>query len=128
MQRVLAIDADPTTLASVQGILESEDRIVDLARTAAQARGALEAATYDLIVADLLMPELSGQALFEYCEARAAGSGARILYLTAGPVSAELHQFLEQTKRPCLNKPIHLRRFLDRAEDILAGVQPDDSL
>ena len=125
-QRVLAIDADPTTLSSVKGILESEDRVVDVASTSEEAKAALDAEPYDLVIADLFMPRLSAQGLFDYCEARAAGYGQRILYLAAGPIPADLQAFLERTKRPCLPKPIHLRRFLDRAEDILTGTGQEE--
>ena len=125
-QRILAIDSDSTTLASVKGMLESEDRVVDLASTAEEAKAALNAEPYDLVIADLQMPRLSGQELFDLCETRAAGSGRKILFLTAGALSPELQAFLERTKRACLPKPIHLRRFLDRVEDILSGVEEEE--
>ena len=125
-QRVLAIDTDPATLSSVKGILESEDHIVDATTTAAEAQAALGTQLYDLVIADINMPGLSGQALYEACEARAAGSGARIIYLAAEAVSAEQQAFLDRAKRPCLVKPIHLRRFLDKVEDVLSGTSGEE--
>lgn len=124
--RVLAIDTDPTTLSSLKGILESEDHIVDVATTAAEAQAALDAERYDLVIAEINMPGLPGQALFEACEARAADSGARIIYLAAGAISPEQQAFLDRAKRPCLVKPIHLRRFLDKVEDVLLGTAGED--
>lgn len=117
-QRVLAVDADAVFLTAIKRVVESGRCRVDCAASAAEALDQLERNRYDLVIADLRMPELGATELFARVEARVR-DGMRLLFLAAEPPSADLQAFLDEQRFACLAKPLHLRRFLDKLDDML---------
>lgn len=126
LQRVLAVDADAAVLSAVQRVIETGRCRVDCAATAAEAVACLERQQYDLVIAELRMPGLNAPQLYAHVESRVRG-GMRLLFLAAEPPTPEVQAFLEEQRFPWLPKPLHLRRFLDKLEDLLLlAAQPPD--
>lgn len=125
-QRVLAIDPDASFLTAVKRVVESGRCRVDCAATAAEALAFFGKNDYDLVIADAAMPGLAARDLFAKVE-RQVQDGLRLLFLAEDPLSAELQRFLDAQRIICLPKPLHLRRFLDKLEDLLLlAAQPPD--
>lgn len=123
---VLAVDPDAAFLTAVKRVVETSRCRVDCASTAAEAAAFLGRNRYDLVIADLAMPELDPLALYARLEERLL-EGMRLLFLAAEPPAAELQAFLEARRLTCLIKPLHLRRFLDKLDDLLLlATQPPE--
>lgn len=119
-QRVLAIDTDAAFLTAVRRMVESQSCLVDCARSAAEAQAYIARHHYDLVLSDLALPEMDAVALCERL-AEAVIEGTRILFLASEPPSAETRAYLEEHHLSYLDKPVHLRRFLDKLDDLLLG-------
>jgi len=117
-QRVLAIDPDPSFLTALKQVIESGRCRVDCAPTAAEALAALERNSYDLVISEVRMPGLEAKELHVRAEKRIE-EGMQLLFLAAEPLSDALRLFLEERRLACLPKPLHLRRFLDKLDDLL---------
>jgi len=125
-QRVLAVDPDAAFLTAVKRVVESGRCRVDCAATAAEAAAFLQRNQYNLVIADLQMPGLAPADLFERLEDELS-EGMRLLFLAAEPPTAALQAFLDERRLACLVKPLHLRRFLDKLDDLLLlAAQPPD--
>ncbi|HXE75233.1 MAG TPA: response regulator [Candidatus Xenobia bacterium] len=125
-QRVLAIDSDAAFLSAVKQVIETGRCRVDCATTAADALAALERNVYDLVVSEVRMSGLDAAELCARSEKRLA-EGMQLLFLAAEPLSDELRLFLEARRLACLPKPLHLRRFLDKLDDLLlTAAQPTE--
>jgi len=119
-QRVLAIDTDAAFLTAVRRVVESQSCLVDCARSAAEAQAYIACHHYDLVLSDLAVPEMDAATLCERL-AQAVIAGTRILFLASEPPSAETRAYLEERHLSYLDKPVHLRRFLDKLDDLLLG-------
>lgn len=104
--RVLVIDDEPTLLGLVCQILRLDhevegtvDPLEALARVEAGER-------YDVILCDLMMPEMSGVDLFHAIQRFAPHVASRMVFLTAGAFSEKARSFLERGAAPYLEKPI----------------------
>ena len=97
-KRVLAIDTDRAFLTAVRRVVESGSCRVDLAHSAAEARGCIRRHHYDLIVSDLSMPELDAVALFARL-GKAMLKGTRLLFVSSTRPSQEMRSFLEEHHR-----------------------------
>ena len=125
-QRVLAVDPDAAFLTAVKRVVESGRCRVDCAATAAEAAAFLQRNRYNLVIADAAMPGLAPADLFGRLEEE-LGGGMRLLFLAAEPPTAALQAFLDERRLACLVKPLHLRRFLDKLDDLLLlAAQPPD--
>jgi CheY-like chemotaxis protein len=61
---------------------------------------------FDLILCDLMMPEMTGMEVYERLAALAPDQAAATVFLTGGAFTRRAREFLEG--RPCLEKPFDL--------------------
>jgi CheY-like chemotaxis protein len=60
MPRILIVDDDPDVLMLLRAVLTLDGHVVDMARDGADALARVQANTPDLVIMDLLMPEMDG--------------------------------------------------------------------
>lgn len=63
---ILAVDDDTATVSLVKDILSAEGYLVDTAVSGREALSRLEAHPYDLVLTDMMMPEMVGKELVQY--------------------------------------------------------------
>jgi signal transduction histidine kinase/FixJ family two-component response regulator len=108
--QVLLIDDEPLVLRSLRRML-SEHHI----DTAQSGREALELLRrkqdYDLIFCDLMMPEMDGTVVHAELERQMPALLQRLVFCSGGAFTARTKQFVEQTKRPLVEKPLTRESF-----------------
>ncbi len=108
---ILVVDDDPGIQAMLIAILEDEGYRVLIARDGAEALALLETSRPDLIVLDLMMPRMSGQAFAAERLRRRLHPEVPLMVLTAAARGAE--QSAEVGAQAVLEKPFDLPDFLD---------------
>ncbi len=106
--RVLVVDDDALGLRAMQRLLGS-DHDVSGTRSAREALELLEeGARFDIVLSDLVMPDMGGRELYlEMCR-RYPEQASRLVFVTGGAVDDELWTFLQGlTNRP-LEKPVSI--------------------
>jgi two-component system, cell cycle sensor histidine kinase and response regulator CckA len=78
--RVLVVDDDDAVRIFVKRILDEDGYVVDASATGPDALTRIQGQEYDLIVADVCMPEMTGPQLV--ARMRHRGSRAKVLYVT----------------------------------------------
>ena len=81
--RILAVDDDPLNLKILNNILSSEQYDVVLAKNGKDALSKLDSREWDLIIADVMMPHMSGYELSALIRERFSIAELPILLLTA---------------------------------------------
>ncbi|WP_257454057.1 hybrid sensor histidine kinase/response regulator [Archangium lipolyticum] len=101
---VLVVDDEPLVGASAQRILRSLCDVV-VVTSCREALALVEAGRrFDLVLCDLMMPQMTGMELHEELSRRAPDVAARMLFLTGGAFTPDAQRFL--SKRRWLEKPI----------------------
>lgn len=83
MAMILVIDDDPGIQMALSAILEDEGHQVMIAGDGIQALAVLEGAEPDLILLDIMMPQLDGIALMRELDRRQLARSVPIVVLTA---------------------------------------------
>ncbi|HYH97207.1 response regulator, partial [Hyalangium sp.] len=101
--RVLIVDDEPFVGTSAKRVLKSlcEVVVVTSAQEALELVNAGE--RFDLVLCDLMMPQMTGMELHEELSRQAPDVAARMLFLTGGAFSPEARQFLRE--KQWLEKP-----------------------
>jgi PAS domain S-box-containing protein len=103
--RLLVIDDEPLVGISVRRLLAQLYEV----EVATDAPAALElllgGAEFDVILCDLMMPEMGGADLYEALERRAPEHLSKIVFLTGGAFTPRAAAFLERVDAPKLEKP-----------------------
>ena len=114
--RILVVDDDPMVLNAV---LRSLGNVHDV-KAMLTAREALrhigEGERYDVIVCDLMMPQMTGMELHEELSRLAPDQAERMIFMTGGAFTPRARTFLDGIANQRVEKPfdsIHLRRLID---------------
>ena len=113
--RVLIVDDEPLIRASLRRMLESDHR-VEMAASGTAGRDLLERdRNFDVILCDLMMPNMSGMELHEWLTKRDPALAARIVFLTGGAYTPWASQYMATVGNLRIEKPVEaadLRRIV----------------
>lgn len=115
--RLLLVEDQPKVASFIQRGLEEEHYAVDLASKGNDALDLVSANAYDLIILDLMLPDISG---FEVCrELRLQGLTVPVLMLTARDALDDKVAGLDAGADDYLTKPFAFPEFLARVRALL---------
>ncbi|MCB0154502.1 MAG: response regulator, partial [Anaerolineae bacterium] len=103
--RVLAIDDEPSLLLLLERIFRQLGHTIDTAADGQSALQKLQTFGYDLIICDILMPDLLGPELYEVVSQEYPELAHRFVFITGNVVDVETRLFLEKSGVPWLSKP-----------------------
>ncbi len=115
--RILIVDDDPTHLECARELLAAEGYLVDTHVTAFGATEKLIRTRPDLVLIDVNMPALSGEALATILRRRVHAAGVRVLLYSSNDEDAlrRAAERLQLDGYVCKGDPAELRRKVSRA-------------
>ncbi|MCB0154144.1 MAG: response regulator, partial [Anaerolineae bacterium] len=113
---ILVVDDNPQLIDGVKLTLEMEGFQVLTATTGREALTVLERITPDLILADIMMPEVDGYQLYEAVHADERWVQVPFIFLTAKTNSADIRRGKEMGADDYITKPF-------AADDLVAAVR-----
>ncbi|HEY1017304.1 MAG TPA: response regulator transcription factor [Herpetosiphonaceae bacterium] len=123
MATILVVDDDPSILSVVSRGLRFEGYTVQVAETGLAALQQVRLAPPDLIVLDVMLPELDG---LEVCRRLRRGLSTPILMLTARDAVPDRIAGLDSGADDYLVKPFDFDEFLARIRALLRRITPDE--
>ena len=115
--RILVVEDEAKTAAAIRRGLEAEGYAIDIAPDGAEGLWLAEQNPYDVIILDIMLPELSG---FELCaRLREAGDWTPILMLTAKDGELDEAHALDTGADDFLTKPFSFVVLLARVRALL---------
>ncbi|MBN1188695.1 MAG: response regulator transcription factor [Dehalococcoidales bacterium] len=129
MPRILAVDDEPNILELIRLYLGQEGYQVETVSTGGEALARLAAFNPDLVVLDLMLPDLDG---FEVCRRIRTKSNVPIVMLTARREDTDKIVGLEIGADDYLTKPFNPRELIARIRAIFrrmqSGQKPSDNI
>ena len=116
---VLVVEDEAALGDAVSEALGDAGFAVRLASDGVEALERLREGPCDLIVCDLKMPRLDGQAFYRRLEAEHPTMRRRVLFVTGDVAGTEAERFLEETGCRWLPKPFRLKDLLRVASEVL---------
>jgi two-component system, cell cycle sensor histidine kinase and response regulator CckA len=116
-RRILIIDDDRPVAAAIAFELAAHDVVV-----AESGREALELlrreASYDLILCDLMMPDVTGMDVYKALSTIAPEMLDKVVLMTGGAFTAQARQFIADVNAPLLEKPFHTGQLVALVDGI----------
>jgi DNA-binding response OmpR family regulator len=119
-KRVLVVDDEPNIVMSLRFLMEREGFQVEVASTGQAAVAALDRAPADLVLLDIMMPELDG---FEVCQcirSNPAWRDTKVVMLTAKGRDVERDKGLALGADDYVTKPFSTRDLVAKVKQMLA--------
>jgi len=119
-RRLLVVDDDPAVARSLQLLLEPFE--VEVATSGADAVARCLDAGPDVVLCDVLMPDMLGLEVRERVRARAGGAAPPFLFMTGGAFTAEVEQSAAQLdEAELVQKPFDLEAVSARLAALAGG-------
>ncbi|MFO0651540.1 MAG: response regulator [Polyangiales bacterium] len=109
--RVLVVDDDHrigTVIRRALGAAYLVEFIVDARIALTRIEGGER---FDVILSDVMMPEMSGVEFHRALAATAPEQHARVIFITGGATGADAQRYLDQSSTPLVEKPFDLQRL-----------------
>ena len=118
---MLVVENEPALAEAVSDALEDAGFLVDRAADGQAALECVRGRRYELVICDLRMPRLDGQAFYRAVAATTPGLSRKIVFVTGDVVTADAEAFLEQSGCRWLRKPYRLADLLRVVREVGAG-------
>lgn len=113
--QVLVVDDELSIGLAIKRILRGHDVTVvtsgqDALNTLASGK------TFDVILSDLMMPEMSGMDLYAALSRQYPHMTSRVVFITGGVFSLAVNVFLDETKNEQLEKPLDFKKLRETVQ------------
>jgi signal transduction histidine kinase len=106
--RVLVIDDEPAIGAAIRAALREEHDVVVAHRAVDALERLKEGESFDLVLCDLVMPEIGGPEVYATIAERWPKLIARMVFMTGGAFTAATGDFIERVRPYVFPKPFRL--------------------
>ncbi|MGF1466199.1 MAG: ATP-binding protein [Sandaracinaceae bacterium] len=107
--RVLVVDDEPALTRALVRALRGHE--VDVAEDGARALERCQEDTYDVILCDVMMPEVSGPQFYDRLGTLDPDQAERVIFITGGAFSASAQEFLARMGDRVLVKPVEIEQL-----------------
>jgi PAS domain S-box-containing protein len=119
-KRVLVVDDERALLRVIQRVLGAEHDVTCV-ESAAEALKELDGgAHFDLVLCDVMMPQMTGVELYEEIRRRGTGLDERMVFMTGGVFAPASRQLLDRLPNQRIEKPFDARTL----RELLAKPDP----
>lgn len=119
-KRILVVDDDESIRDLCALVLRTAGYTVETAVHGADGLDKLRKASYDLVISDVNMPELSGLEFYSNALNDMPAVEGMFLFITGG-ASEELLSTISEKGLKCLEKPFKISELLDAVEGLMQG-------
>ncbi len=107
--RILVVDDEPLIGEGIRRALRGH--LVEIARGGREAIERCEGDDFDLVLCDVMMPDLSGMEVYGKLRTAKPGFEAKFVFMTGGAFTPKARDFLEKVQAEHLEKPFSLREL-----------------
>jgi CheY-like chemotaxis protein len=103
--RVLIVDDEVAIIRSLGALLETDYDVVMMTSGREAMEALLGGATYDVVLCDLMMPNVTGMDIYEKLAEVRPGEQAKLVFMTGGAFTDRARAFLAGITNECVEKP-----------------------
>ena len=119
MKRILVVDDEPHIAKLVKNILSTENFKVDEANTAFDALEMIRHKRYDMVVMDIMMPNMNGYELCEKLRERPETYNMPVIFLTAKHAVGDKIQAIHSGADDYITKPFDPEELIVKVHSLL---------
>jgi len=112
-QRILLVDDEQLIASALAHVLRSAGYHIDVAYNGQEALERVSGVHYDLIICDVKMPVMDGEAFYLQLRSSHPSVSKRVVFCTAYADDPATQRFLKDSGAPVIPKPFRLRAVLD---------------
>ncbi len=123
--RVLVVEDEPTVAQLITDVLSEEGHEVEAVLDGAEGLERVLRQPCDLVICDLKMPRLDGQAFYEALMQAGSPARQRVLFITGDTLARRTLDFLDRHSLPYVAKPFQVEELKRAVHQVLESLRAE---
>ncbi len=119
MKKLLIVDDEPNIVMSLEYAFQKQGFHVFIARDGGEALQLMEREIPDLIILDIMMPEVDGYQTIKIIKENPAFAKAKIIFLSAKSKASDIEKGLSLGADLYFTKPFSVKKLITAAENLV---------
>lgn len=118
-QKILVVDDDPYILMSLEFLMKKNGYDVIVARNGTEALDLLEKRVPDLVLLDIMMPDVDGYAICKHIKSNKKLKEAKVVFMSAKSKEADIQKGLDLGASLYITKPFSTRELMKQIKSLM---------
>ena len=117
---ILIVDDEPNIVMSLEFLMRKNGYQVGIARNGTEALAAIALHPYDLVLLDVMMPDVDGYQVCRELRQHPDRMVTKVIFLSAKSREADVQKGYEVGADLYISKPFSTRQLMDKVRELLA--------
>jgi DNA-binding response OmpR family regulator len=122
------VDDEPNIVMSLEFLMRKNGYAVSIARNGTEALEAVDRAPVDIVLLDIMMPDVDGYQVCRHIKARPDRATTKIVFLSAKTKDADIQKGYEAGADLYIPKPFSTRQLMVKVRELLVQSHPQADL
>ena len=119
MRKILIVDDEPNIVMSLEYIFKKEKFEVFIARDGAEALGIVETEIPDIILLDIMMPNVDGYQVLNHLKSNENLSDIKVIFLSAKNKASDIELGLQLGADKYISKPFSTKKLVKEVKELI---------
>ena len=120
-RKILVVDDDPYILMSLEFLMKKNGYDVMVARNGTEALDIVEKQIPDIVLLDIMMPDVDGYEICRYIKKTAKLKHAKVVFMSAKSKEADIQKGYDLGAALYITKPFSTRELVKQIKELLEG-------
>ena len=118
---ILLVDDEPNIVMSLEFLMRKNGYQVGIARNGTEALAALAETPYDLVLLDVMMPDVDGYQVCRQLRENPSRAATKVIFLSAKSQPADVQKGYAAGADLYIPKPFSTRQLMQKVRELLGG-------
>jgi len=118
--KLLLVDDEPNILLSLDFLMRKNGFQVLLARNGTEAMQLLQEQTPDLVILDIMMPDVDGYQICQFIKSDGKLKSTKVIFLSAKSKESDIAKGLELGADAYMTKPFANKALLEKVKELIS--------
>ena len=116
---ILIVDDEPNIVMSLEFLMRKNGYQVGIARNGTEALAAIAQTVFDLVLLDVMMPDVDGYQVCRKLRERPDQASTKVIFLSAKSREADVQKGYEVGADLYISKPFSTRQLMEKVRELL---------
>jgi len=119
--QILIVDDEPNIVMSLEFLMRKNGYEVGIARNGTEALAAIAKTAYDLVLLDVMMPDVDGYQVCARLRQQPDRAATKVIFLSAKSREADISRGYEVGADLYISKPFSTRQLMEKVRELLGA-------
>ncbi len=121
MKKILLVDDEPNIIMSLEYTFKKQNFEVFIARDGQEALDILKTEQPDVIILDIMMPNVDGYATIESIKKNEKLTHCKVIFLSAKNKESDIEKGMQLGANAYMTKPFSIKKLVDQVNELLSS-------